>query len=152
MELLVSATSLVEHVAFWLRSGEINVSTLQIVNKDRDRFLELYSLLPKAPENTSLEEEFAAGSKASGNHRETAGVEVLLEMRAEELEAFEKERDAVSTFIHMCSLIKSGILLKYFFLPHRPIYYETSPATMKLVCFANTTNVMQNSDAAEKWK
>lgn len=109
MELLVSATSLVEHVAFWLRSGEINVSTLQIVNKDRDRFLELYSLLPKAPENTSLEEEFAAGSKASGNHRETAGVEVLIEMRAEELEAFEKERDAVSTFIHMCSLIKSGI-------------------------------------------
>ena len=115
LEHLVSATSLVEHVAFWLRSGEIKVSTLRIVNKDRDRFFELYSLLPKAPENISLEEEVVAGSKASGNQRETVGVEVLLEMRAEELEAFEKERDTVSTFIHMCSLIKSGILLKYSF-------------------------------------
>ena len=34
LEQLVSATSLVERVAFWLRSGEIKVSTLRIVNKD----------------------------------------------------------------------------------------------------------------------
>lgn len=114
MELRVFATSLVEHVALCLRSGEINVSTLRIVNKDRDRFLELFSLLPEVPENISLKEEVPAGIEASGNQRETAGVEFLLEMRVEELEAFEKERDAVSTFIHMCSLIKSGILLKYF--------------------------------------
>lgn len=114
MELRVFATSLVEHVALCLRSGEINVSTLRIVNKDRDRFLELFSLLPEVPENISLKEEVPAGTEASGNQRETAGVEFLLEMRVEELEAFEKERDAVSTFIHMCSLIKSGILLKYF--------------------------------------
>ena len=114
MELRVFATSLLEHVALCLRSGEINVSTLRIVNKDRDRFLELFSLLPEVPENISLKEEVPAGIEASGNQRETAGVEFLLEMRVEELEAFEKERDAVSTFIHMCSLIKSGILLKYF--------------------------------------
>ena len=116
MKLRVFATSLVEHVALCLRSGEINVSTLRIVNKDRDRFLELFSLLPEVPENISLKEEVTAGAgiEASGNQRETAGVEFLLEMRVEELEAFEKERDAVSTFIHMCSLIKSGILLKYF--------------------------------------
>ncbi|XP_022797655.1 E3 ubiquitin-protein ligase rnf213-alpha-like isoform X3 [Stylophora pistillata] len=107
LELLVSATSLVEHIALCLRSGEINVSTLRIVSKDRDRFLELYSLLPEVPEYIPLNEEAVAGSEASGNQRETADVEFLLEMRAEELEAFEKERDAVSTFIRMCSIIRS---------------------------------------------
>lgn len=72
MELRVFATSLVEHVALCLRSGEINVSTLRIVNKDRDRFLELFSLLPEVPENISLKEEVPAGIEASGNQRETA--------------------------------------------------------------------------------
>ena len=110
MELLVSATSLVEHIALCLRSGEINVSTLRIVSKDRDRFLELYSLLPEVPEYIPLKEEAVAGSDTSGNQRETVDVEFLLEMRAEELEAFEKERDAVSTFIHMCSIIRSGVV------------------------------------------
>lgn len=102
-EILVSATSLVTHVALCLRNGEIRMNTLRIVHKNRDRFLELYSLLSK--EDSAVTGEI---SEDKGNQQEARSMEVFLEMRIEELKAFEKEREAVSTFITTFSTIKIG--------------------------------------------
>ena len=100
LEMLVSATSLVTHVGFCLKNGEIQVNTLRIVQKSRDKFLELYSLISK---------EEAVTRKINEDHgsRQEA-MEIFLDMRIEELKSFEDEREAVSTFIAMCSVIKAG--------------------------------------------
>ena len=101
-EILVSATSLVTHVGLCLKNGEIQVNTLRIVQKSRDRFMELYSLISK---------EEAVTRKINGDQgsQQTSGsMEIFLDMRIEELKSFENEREAVSTFIAMCSVIKTG--------------------------------------------
>lgn len=110
LEILVSATSLLSHVGLCLRNGEIRVNTLRIVQKGRDRFLKLYSLLSKEEDNTTSKEEAVTRgtSEDKRNQQETGSMEVFLEMRIEELEAFAKEREAVSSFIEMCSVIKTG--------------------------------------------
>ena len=102
LEILVSATSLVTHVGLCLKNGEIQVNTLRIVQKSRDRFMELYSLISK---------EEAVTRKINGDQgsQQTSGsMEIFLDMRIEELKSFENEREAVSTFIAMCSVIKTG--------------------------------------------
>ena len=110
LELLVSATSLLEHVGIWLRNGKIQSSTLRIVQKHRDKFLKLYSLLSRVEDSTPSKEEAEAStiSDVNGSQQQTGSIELFLDMRIEELEAFEKEKDAVSSFIDMCSVIKSG--------------------------------------------
>ena len=100
LEMLVSATSLVTHVGFCLKNGEIQVNTLRIVQKSRDRFLELYSLISK-------EEAVTRKTNEDQGCRQEA-MEIFLDMRIEELKSFEDEREAVSTFIAMCSVIKAG--------------------------------------------
>lgn len=79
------------------------MNTLRIVHKDRDRFLELYSLLPK--EDSAVTRDI---SEDKGNQQEARSMEIFLDMRSEELKAFEKEKEAVSTFITICSVIKTG--------------------------------------------
>ena len=79
------------------------MTTLQIVHKNRDRFLELYSLLSK--EDLALTGEI---SEDKGNQQEARSMEIFLDMRLEELNAFEKEREAVLTFITKFSTIKIG--------------------------------------------
>lgn len=110
LELLVSATSLLEHVGIWLRNGEIRPNTLRIIQKDRDRFLKLYSLLSQEEVTTPSKEEAVPStiSEVKGSQHATVSMKLFLDMRIEELEAFEKERDAVSSFIDMCSVISSG--------------------------------------------
>lgn len=112
LELLVSATSLLEHVGIWLRSGEIRPNTLRIVQRNRDKFLKLFYLLSRVEDSTLSKELEEAGSsrisEAKGNLYETGSTKVFLDMRLEELEAFEKERNAVSSLIDMCSVIKAG--------------------------------------------
>ena len=103
LEILVSATSLVTHVGFCLKNGEIQVNILRIVQKSRERFLELYSLLSK--EDSAVTGEI---SEDKGNQQEARSMEIFLEMRIEELKAFEKEREAISTFITTFSTIKIG--------------------------------------------
>ena len=112
LEILVSATSLLAHVGDCLRNGEIQVTTLRIVQKGRDSFLKLFSLLSKEEDNTASKEEALtrATSEDRGSQQETSRMETFLDMRIEELEAFEKERKAVSTFIEMCSVVKTGDL------------------------------------------
>lgn len=79
------------------------MNTLRTVHKDRDRFLELHSLLSK--EDSAVTRDI---SEDKGNQQEARSMEIFLDMRIEEIEAFEKEREAVSTFITMCSVIKTG--------------------------------------------
>lgn len=110
LEIFVSATSLLAHVGDCLRNGEIRVNTLRIVRKGRDRFLELFSLLSKE-EAIATSKEGAVTREISedkGNQKETGSMEIFLEMRIEELAVFEKEREAVSKFIEMCSAIAAG--------------------------------------------
>ena len=102
LEILVSAASLVTHVGLCLKNGEIQVNTFRIVQKSRDRFLELYSLLSKEETVTrNINED-------QGSQQEAGSMEIFLDMRIEELKSFENEREAVSTFIAMCSVIKTG--------------------------------------------
>jgi len=110
LEILVSATSLLVHVGHCLRNGEIRVNTLRIVQKSRDRFMKLFPLLSEEEDNTTSKEEAATREigEGKGDQQETSPMETFLDMRIEELEAFEKERQRVSTFIEMCSVIKTG--------------------------------------------
>ena len=110
LEILVSATSLMTHVGHCLRNGEIRVTTLRIVQKNRDRFLKLIPLLTEEEANTTSKEEAVTRgiSEEKEYQQETSPMETFLDMRIEELEAFEKERETVSTFIEMCSVIKPG--------------------------------------------
>ena len=63
----------------------------------------MYSLLSK--EDSAVTGEI---SEDKGNQQEARSMEIFLEMRIEELKSFENEREAVSTFIAMCSVIKTG--------------------------------------------
>ena len=109
--LLASASSLLEDVERRLRNAEIDVKTLRIVDKNREMFLKLHALLSDIEESPSNDVKTGTNkmSEVSGNRQETAGsMKLFLDMRIEELEAFGKERDAVFSFIGMCSVIKSG--------------------------------------------
>ena len=102
LEILVSATSLVTYVGLCLKNGEIQVNTLRIVQKSRARFLELYSLISKEAAVTRKVNE------DQGSQQEVGSMEIFLDLRIEELKSFENEREAVFTFIEMCSVIKTG--------------------------------------------
>lgn len=110
MVLLGSASSLVEDVGRRLKNAEIDVKTLRIVQKNRGIFLKLHYMLSDVEESQSKDAKPGASKMGgtSGKQQGTGSMELFLEMRIEELKAFEKERDAVFSFVEMCSAIKSG--------------------------------------------
>ena len=99
--LLVSAYSLLEHVGLGLRTAEIDAHTLRIVEKHSECFLRLYSLV-------SHDEDKRHRSEGDESRTDTSPEKIFLDMRIEEMKAFEKEKDAVRCFFQMCTDIKSG--------------------------------------------
>ena len=106
----MSAKSLLEHIGLRLRKAEIDVRTLRILQTNRPSFLYLYSLLHEANGSTESTEKSEATKTAEANESQEgiSSIELFLDMRVEELEAFEKERDAVHSFVAKCSIVKSG--------------------------------------------
>ena len=86
------------------------MKTLRILKKNYVSFLNVSALLCEVDGSAASTE----GSEASKltdvkkNQNETSSAKLFLDMRIEELEAFEKERDAVQSFTEMCSKVKSG--------------------------------------------
>lgn len=111
MALICSASSLLQDVGRRLKNAEIDVKMLQIVQKNRETFLKLHYLLSDIEKSQSGEvkpEENKIGRTGGGDLRGTGAIELFLDMRVEELEAFKKERDAVFSFVEICSAIESG--------------------------------------------
>lgn len=111
MVLLGSSYSLLEDVGRRLKNAEIDVKTLKIVQKNRKEFLKLHYLLSEDEESQSSKDVKTGENKMSETDEKQQGtrcMELFLEMRNEELKAFEKERDAVFCFVERCSVIKSG--------------------------------------------
>ena len=106
----MSASSLLEHVGLQLRNAEIDVNTLRILQKNRGSFLNLCSFLSDA-DGIKESTEKTEASKMSGvdkNQQHTTSAKLFLDMRIEELDAFEQERDAVRSFVDMCSIERAG--------------------------------------------
>ena len=106
--LLQCASSLLEDVGRRLTKAEIDVKTLRIVQKNREKFLKLHFLLSSRIDESQLKADSVVTGEVSGNQQETETMKLFLDMRDEELEAFEKEREAVFSFAEMCSVLKSG--------------------------------------------
>lgn len=107
----MSASSLLEHIGLCLRNAEIDVKTLRILQENNASFLTLDALLCEVEESTESTEGGEASKLSQVNktpEHETSSAKLFLAMRSDELEAFEKERDAVQSFIEMCSMVKSG--------------------------------------------
>ena len=85
-----------------IQQAEITVQSLRLVYEHRNRFLELYSLIS--------EEEGTRSEDHSEEEKKVARTKVFLDLRMEELEAFEEERKTVFSFLEMISLITSGKL------------------------------------------
>ena len=107
--LLVSAFSLLEHVGLGLRTAEIDAHTLRIVEKHSECFLRLYSLV-------CHDEDKRHRSEGDESKKDASPEKIFLDMRIEELKAFEKEREAVRCFVQMCTDVKAGESKKYSFL------------------------------------
>lgn len=86
------------------------MKTLRIVQKNREKFLKLHFLLSSRIDESQLKGDSVVRQtgEISGNQQETETMKLFLDMRDEELEAFEKEREAVFSFTEMCSVLKSG--------------------------------------------
>ena len=107
MELIVSASSLLGDIRLRLRNGSIDINTLRILQTNRLSFLNLCSLLSE--DDVSAEPNVKSeASKSTENKQGTSSTGLFLDMRIEELEAFEKERDAVDSLVEMCSIENSG--------------------------------------------
>lgn len=107
MELIVSASSLLGDLKLRLTNGEIDIYTLRILQTNRSSFLNLCSLLSE--DDVSAEPTVKSEAcKLTENKQGTSSTGLFLDMRIEELEAFEEERDAVDSLVEMCSLEKSG--------------------------------------------
>lgn len=106
----MSASSLLDHVGLRLKKAVIDVCTLQILQMNRSSFLNLYSLLYEVNGSTEPTEKPEASKRAEVNENQQGigSIELFLDMRIEELEAFGKERDAVYSFVEKCSMVKSG--------------------------------------------
>lgn len=107
--LLLKVSSLLERVSNGLRNAEIDVKTLRLVQRNRQKFLRLNYLRTSSEDNQSrVLHEAVKMDRFKENQNETDPMEVFLEMRCEELKAFESEREAVSSFVDFCSAVKSG--------------------------------------------
>ena len=113
LDVLVSAFSLLEHVGLGLRTAEIDAQTLRIVEKHSECFLRLYSLV-------SHDKDKRHRSEGDESKKDTSPEKIFLDMRIEELKAFEKEREAVRCFVQMCTDAKLGESKRIIFLRPRP--------------------------------
>ncbi|PFX15559.1 E3 ubiquitin-protein ligase RNF213 [Stylophora pistillata] len=106
--LLHQASSLLEEVSTGLRNAEIDVKTLRLVQKNQQKFLKLNYLRSSSGENQSkVPHEAIKIDRVKENQKETDPMELFLEMRCDELKAFESEKAAVSSFVEFCSALKS---------------------------------------------
>ncbi|CAH3163087.1 unnamed protein product, partial [Porites evermanni] len=102
LDLLLSAFGLLEHVGLGLRTAEIDAQTIRIVEKHSECFLRLYSLV-------SHDKDKRHRSEGDESKKDTSPEKIFLDMRIEELKAFEKEREAVRCFVQMCTEVKSVV-------------------------------------------
>ena len=86
------------------------MNTLRILRNNEATFLNLFSLLPGAGENTSSTEKSEANEMTEANkiQQGRSSAKLFLDMRIDELEAFQKERNEVHCFVEMCSNVKNG--------------------------------------------
>ena len=104
LDLLLSASSLLEQVGKQLRSAEIDVNALRILRDNEATFLNLFSLLPGAGEKSEANEMAEANIIQQGR----SSAKLFLDMRIDELEAFQRERNEVHCFVETCSSVQSG--------------------------------------------
>ena len=88
-EILMLAISSFEAAVGSLKDGTIEFQMLIVIQENSERFLELYGQINKEESKMLL-------------------LKQLLRQRCLELKAFQEERDKVSTFVKMCTLIKQG--------------------------------------------
>ena len=89
-EILMLAISSFEAAVNTLKDGSVEFQMLVVIRDNSERFVKLYEL----------------------NNKEESKIYLLrqiLRQRCEELKAFQDERDKVTSFVKMCSLIKQGI-------------------------------------------
>jgi len=87
--ILIQALSSLQSTVAFLKNGTIEFQMLFLIRDHSERFLLLCKLISKeGSEQSSLKQ--------------------LLDQRCIEITAFQEERDKVSSFIRMCSLIKQG--------------------------------------------
>jgi len=89
-EILMKAISSLEATLGSLKDGAIELQMLSLLNSHSERFLALCRQIGKEEGKLSSLKE-------------------LLNQRCVELSAFEEEREKVTIFIRICSLIKQGI-------------------------------------------
>ena len=120
LDLLSSASSLLEQVVKQLRSAEINVNTLRILRNNEATFLDLLSSRPGVDENTASTEKSEASKMTEANkiQQGRSSAKLFLDMRIDELEAFQKERDKVHSFVEMCLSVQTGESRKPALLKH----------------------------------
>lgn len=96
-EILMLAISSFEAAVNTLKDGSVEFQMLVVIRDNSERFVKLYEL----------------------NNKEESKIYLLrqiLRQRCEELKAFQDERDKVTSFVKMCSLIKQGIERGPFYL------------------------------------
>lgn len=96
-EILMLAISSFEAAVNNLKDGSVEFQMLLIIRDNSERFVELYELI-----NEEESKIFLLGQ--------------ILRQRCEELKAFQDERNKVTSFVMMCSLIKQGIERGSFYL------------------------------------
>ena len=88
-EILMLALSSFEAAVGSLKDGTIEYQMLIVIRDCSERFLELYEQINK-------------------EQSKTLQLKRLLHQRCLELKAFQEERDKISAFIRICSLVKQG--------------------------------------------
>lgn len=105
-EILMLAISSFEAAVNTLKDGSVEFQMLLVIWDSSKRFVELYELI-----NKEEREIFLLGQ--------------ILHQRGEELKTFQDERDKVTSFVRMCSLLKQGNETSSFYLfKVTPIYKE----------------------------
>ena len=88
-EILMLAISSFEAAVNNLKDGSVEFQMLLVIRDNSERFVELYELINKDESKIFL-------------------LVQILRQRCEELKAFQDEREKVTSFVRMCSLIKQG--------------------------------------------
>lgn len=94
--ILMLAISSFEDAVNTLKDGSVEFQMLVVIRDNSERFVKLYELINKESKIFLLRQ--------------------ILRQRCEELKAFQDERDKVTSFVKMCSLIKQGIERGPFYL------------------------------------
>ena len=88
-EILMLAISSFEAAVNTLKDGSVEFQMLVVIRDNSERFIKLYKLINKEESEIFL-------------------LRQILRQRCEELKAFQDEREKVTSFVNMCSLIKQG--------------------------------------------